>query len=272
VVVRWAAKPRLNPGVRSLEATSVLDEFANDLERVQALQNMLIAISTGQRGESEDYGALRTYLLNDDRYKTLLPSFIRTNREPNQFWPFIKAKFSTYAERRAYIWQEFAPLLDFLEGRNRAPLDQATSEALKQFDSDGVHGVWQRALERRTADPEGAITAARTLLETVCKHILDSKSVAYDANKVELHELYKLTAGELSLSPSQHTEDVFKQILGGCSAVVNGLGTLRNRLGDDHGKGKSPVKPAPRHAELAVNLSGALSLFLISTFNERGKT
>lgn len=250
----------------------MLDEFENDLERVQALQNMLIAVSTGQQAKSEDYGALRAHLLNDQRYKALLPSFIRTNRDLNQFWPFIKAKFGTYAERRAFIWQEFTPLLDFLEGRQRAPLDEATSDALKQFDPEGVHGAWQRALERRTSDPEGAITAARTLLETVCKHILDSKGVQYDANKIELHELYKLTAAELSLSPSQHTEDVFKQILGGCSAVVNGLGTLRNRLGDAHGKGKSPVKPAPRHAELAVNLSGALSLFLISTFNERRKT
>ena len=250
----------------------MLDEFSNDIERVQALQNMLIAISTGEQAKSSDYAVLRNYLLENLEYKQLLPSFIRTNRELNQFWPFIKNKYGTYAERRAYIWQEFTPILDFLEGKNKAPLDKSTSQVLKQFDSEGVHGAWQRALERRTNDPEGAITAARTLLETVCKHILDEKKILYDNNKIELHELYKLTAGELSLSPSQHTEDVFKQILGGCSAIVNGLGTLRNRLGDAHGKGKAPVRPASRHAELAVNLSGALSLFLISTFNERCKT
>jgi len=250
----------------------MIDDFSNDIERVQALQNMLIAISTGQQANSSNYAELRNYLLENPKYKQLLPSFIRTNRELNQFWPFIKNKYTTYAERRAYIWQELTPILDFLEGRNKAPLDQSTSQVLKQFDSEGVHGSWQRALERRTTDPEGAITAARTLLETVCKHILDEKKITYDSNKIELHELYKLTAGELSLSPSQHTEDVFKQILGGCSAVVNGLGTLRNRLGDAHGKGKTPVRPVSRHAELAVNLSGALSLFLISTLNERSKT
>ncbi len=33
------------------------------------------------------------------------------------------------------------------------------------------------------------------------------------------------------------------------------------------GKGKSNIKPAPRHAELAVNLSGAMALFLMDTFN-----
>lgn len=247
----------------------MVDEFLNDIERVQALQNMLIAISTGQHAQNGDYSELRAYLLNKPQYKELLPSVVRANRELDQFWPFIKNKLGSYAERRAYIWQEFTPLLDFLEGKNKAPHDEVTSLVLKQFDSEGVHGAWQRALERRNADPEGAITSARTLLETVCKHILDTKGIIYNSNKIELHELYKLAANELSLSPSQHTEDVFKQILGGCSAIINGLGTLRNRLGDAHGKGRAPVRPASRHAELAVNLAGALSLFLISTLNER---
>jgi Abortive infection C-terminus len=41
---------------------------------------------------------------------------------------------------------------------------------------------------------------------------------------------------------------------------------LRNRLGDAHGQGKRPVKPAPRHAELAVNMAGSLASFLLATF------
>ena len=32
-------------------------------------------------------------------------------------------------------------------------------------------------LQRRFDDPDGAITAARTLLETVCKHILDLSEI-----------------------------------------------------------------------------------------------
>lgn len=51
--------------------------------------------------------------------------------------------------------------------------------------------------------------------------------------------------------------------------VVNRLGTLRNKLGDAHGKGKLPVRPAPRHAELAVNLFGSVELFLMATFQEQ---
>jgi len=44
-------------------------------------------------------------------------------------------------------------------------------------------------LERRATDPEGAITAARTLLETVCKHILDEKGEPYE-DGIPLPKLY----------------------------------------------------------------------------------
>jgi hypothetical protein len=104
----------------------------------------------------------------------------------------------------------------------------------------------------------------------VCKHILDDASISYDEG-IELPKLYKLTAKQLRLAPEQHSEEVFKQILGGCASVVDGLGALRNRLSDAHGRGRAPAKPAARHAELAVNLAGALCMFLVSTAAARGE-
>jgi Abortive infection C-terminus len=68
---------------------------------------------------------------------------------------------------------------------------------------------------------------------------------------------------------SQHSETIFKQILGGCTAVVEGLGALRNKLGDSHGKGPNRAKPYTRHAELAVNLAGSMATFLIETWEHR---
>lgn len=67
----------------------------------------------------------------------------------------------------------------------------------------------------------------------------------------------------------QHQEEVFKQILGGCHTVIQGLGTLRNKLSDAHGKGKKAVKPSPRHAALAVNLAGSMAAFLVTSWEER---
>jgi hypothetical protein len=249
-----------------------MQDLRNDYERAEYLQNLLISEATGGSTDEDHYQQLRRYFLDRPDTKELIPGFLRTNRDLKQFWQFIKFKHSTYAARRAYIWSECSLLLTYLEAGTKRPADLSISEGLKRFDEESVHVVWGRALERRKSDPEGAITAARSLLETVCKHILDEQNIHYDQNKVELHELYKLTANELSLALSQHTQDVFRQILGGCSAIVNGLGTLRNRLGDAHGQGKAPVRPAPRHAELAVNLAGALALFLVETWSSRNST
>jgi hypothetical protein len=245
-----------------------LEDFETEFERGEYLQNLLVAEATGGPGDQGDYQILRRHFLDNPDTKALVPRFVRTSRDLSQFWQFIKAKFAHYAERREFLWKEFGPLPDHLESGSRAPADKPISDALQHFDQDNVHRVWSRAIERKNRDPEGAITAARTLLESVCKHILDACEIDYPKN-VELHQLYSLTAKELNLSPDQHSEKIFKQILGGCSGIVSGLGSLRNTLGDAHGQGKRPVKPAPRHAELAVNLAGTVALFLVTTFEER---
>lgn len=152
------------------------------------------------------------------------------------------------------------------------PADSDISNVLSSFDEQGVHAAWRKALARRQNDPEGAITSARTLLETVCKHIIDNST---DGSKYEekddLPKLYRTAAHSLNLAPDQHTEETFKQILGGCRSVVEGLGTMRNKLSDAHGRGRKPVRPAPRHAALAVNLAGSMATFLIETWNDRPK-
>jgi len=247
----------------------MLDHLESDFERAEYLQNLLISKATGRAANNAEYQYLRQLFLSRQELKTHLPQFVRTKRDLEQFWQFIKYKFPSYQERREFLWSQFHSLFGYLETTVRSPAHTEIAAVLKSFDETGVHAAWSRAIERKRDDPEGAITAARTLVETVCKHILDELNVAYDSDKVGLHELYKLVAAELNLSPSQHTEEIFRQILGGCAAIVSGLGALRNRLGDAHGKGKRPVKPAPRHAELAVNLAGTLALFLITTWRER---
>jgi hypothetical protein len=238
---------------------------ANNLsERIEMLQNLLVAEATGGSGDSQEYSQLRQEIVEHHLLKDIAPRFLRTCRTTAQFWQFIKYEYRSYAERRQFIWDQFQPLFERIDGAAAVPSDQHVALAMEKFDAESVHTIWARAMERREADPEGAITLSRTLLETVCKHILDERAVAY-AGDADLPALYKLVAKSLNLAPSQHTESIFKQILGGCTAVVEGLGALRNRLSDAHGQGKRPVKPSSRHAELAVNLAGTVAMFLVST-------
>jgi len=238
--------------------------------KVESLQNLLVAHATGGgSGAYGDYEELRQELLNNPLTGTGLPRFVHTCRDLSQFWQFIKYKYGHYAERREYIWDEFRPLLELLEAQARgAPVLPSDEQVLSRLSPESVQTVWQRALERPISDPEGAITSARGLLETVCKHILDDLAVPYD-DAADLPKLYRLTSESLRIAPSQHTAQVFKQILGGCTSVVEGLAALRNRLGDAHGGGRARVRPAPRHAQLAVNLAGSMTAFLVATWEAR---
>jgi hypothetical protein len=146
-----------------------------------------------------------------------------------------------------------------------SPADDAISQALTDFEPDTVAARWTQALDRRDTDPAGAITLARTLLEDVCKWIIVEAGEAYE-EKDDLPVLYRKLAKILNLAPDGHTEPVFKQILGSCQSVVESLGSLRNKIGDAHSPGPKKVKPAARHAELAVNLSGTMAKFLVSTW------
>jgi uncharacterized protein YfkK (UPF0435 family) len=236
--------------------------------QAETLQNLLIATATGGSEPGADYAELRRALIGNLTVSGLLPRFVHTNRSLGQFWQFIKYEYASYAERREYIWKEFQPLLDFLERGGIAPADKFVTGILGKYDAEHVQAAWSKALERRASDAEGAITSARTLLESVCKHILDEESISYN-DKDDLPKLYQLTSKQLNIAPSQHTEEVFRQILGGVTAAVEGLGTLRNRLSDAHGKGRIAAKPKARHAELAVNLSGALAMFVLQTWEEK---
>lgn len=242
---------------------------SSTIEQIAMMEGILIAAATGGSSDNHIYEHLRREFMADPTIRDLLPQFVRTYRNLNAFWPFIKHEAGTYAERRQIISGAFTPLMDHLEGRNAAPGDKVASDALETFDVDGVHAVWTKAIGRRNTDPEGAITVARTLLETVTKRILDESGEAY-SDKDDLPKLYASAARILNLAPNQHTEEPIKAILGGAMNLVNGIGTLRNRLSDSHGRGgKLPVRPSPRHASLAVNTAGAIATFLVETFLER---
>ncbi|MFT5798132.1 MAG: hypothetical protein ACI84R_002197 [Candidatus Azotimanducaceae bacterium] len=208
-----------------------------------------------------------TITLDDPNTKLHLPRFVRDNVDGDGVWAYLK-DFHTgngaYAARRKHISEQFPSLLDYLSEVG-APADTSISATLSRYNADGVSEVWQKALARRKTDPERAITSARTLLEEVCKRVLEDAGLT-PQDKWDLSKLYREAANLMTLSPSQHTAETFKRILGGCQSVVENLGGLRNKISDAHGGGPKKVRPSERHAALAVNLAGSMAMFLIDTW------
>lgn len=235
----------------------------SDFELVQYFQDHLIMRATGDSFDNDAYTKIRKLLIENKPISHLLPKWINSSRTIDQFWSFIKARFSTYLERREFLWKEFEELLTHLEKNLKFPLSE-----LIVFDEAHIHVLWEKAIERKEIDPEAAITSARTLIESVLKYILDDQSIIYN-DGADLPVLYKEVAKYLNLAPELHNEGIFKQILGGVTSVVTGLGALRNKLGDAHGKSKTNVKPSVRHSELAVNLAGSMAVFLFKSYYEK---
>lgn len=248
-----------------------IGELPSDkLERAMVLRNGVVALCEGRLNMNDTvYRLLRREFMGDPTTSQFLPSFVRSAHDTATMWAFLRGHSGQWEPRRQFVRAQFVPLIDRLE-RNPAPADAIVTDALQTFDAEGVTDAWNKALSRRAADPAGAITAARTLLESVCKHLLEDAegNPTYGSND-DVPKLYRQAAELLNIAPSQHSEDAFKRILGSAASIVEGLGTLRNKIGDAHASGRKPVKVAPRHAALAVNLAGSMALFLIETANAR---
>ena len=245
-------------------------EVPSDLfECALHLKDNVLSLTT-EGGSDVDYKIARSRLMNDPASKRLLPNFIRFSREAASLRSSLAGVASgpgSWALRRTHVIEKFQPLLDFLETGGSAA-DTAITEGLTGYDAPAVQAFWTKALERRTSDPEGAVTAASTLLEEVCKHIIEDSGREWSANW-NIPKLYAEASTLLNLAPSQHQGDVFKTILGNCQSIVQNVGALRNKGGDAHAGGRARVPFKPRHAALTVNLAGSMALFLIETWQAR---
>ncbi|MBC7144870.1 MAG: abortive infection family protein [Gammaproteobacteria bacterium] len=245
-------------------------EIPHDLfECALFLRNNIIDLTT-QGGSEAEYKLARRRLLEDPASKRLLPSFVRFSNNAASVQSALSSVASgsgSWAMRRGHVTDAFIPLLTFLEAGGGAA-DATITDGLDVYDAPAVQAFWAKALERRTTDPDGAVTAASTLLEEVCKHIIEDSGAEWEA-KWNVPKLYSETAKILKLAPSQHQEEVFKMILGNCQSVVQSIGSLRNKGGDAHAGGRSRVPFKPRHAALTVNLAGSMALFLIETWHAR---
>ncbi len=79
---------------------------SSTIEQVLQLQNIMIAHATGANNPDDkaSYVLLRKVLMQDQDVRPRLPQDVRVCRNLDHFWGVIKSKYSTYQERRLYLW------------------------------------------------------------------------------------------------------------------------------------------------------------------------
>ena len=124
--------------------------------------------------------------------------------------------------------------------------------------------------------PEDAVTAACSLIESVCRSILAELELPMPAKK-DIDGLIKSVQEPLGLSPARsdfptEIEADVRQVLGGLTSVAKGIGALRTHAGDAHGV-KSRAMLTPRGVVFASNTdpSGVFMLaFFLGPLTGRG--
>jgi len=91
---------------------------------------------------------------------------------------------------------------------------------------------WVTCLGRIKVSPASAITAGRTMLETLCKTIINERAQVPDGSG-DLSRLVKQTNDLLGLNPKSRQGEYM--VVSGLATVTNGLAQLSNDAGDRHG-------------------------------------
>jgi hypothetical protein len=123
-------------------------------------------------------------------------------------------------------------------------------------------------------DPALAIGTAKELVETVCKTILEQRSIQVP-DDADIGVLVKAARKALGLVPESVPSaakgaETVRRLLSNLGNVAQGLGELRNLYGTGHGKAGAARSLGPRHARLAVGAASTLATFLLETHADRG--
>lgn len=105
------------PQIRIGHAEMSLEFLKSNYEQVSYLVTLLTSHATGKPTDGNEFKILRHQLLNNPEVAEFLPAWLRFHSSLESFWSFIQPKFSTYADRRTFLSQQFTPLLDALESQ-----------------------------------------------------------------------------------------------------------------------------------------------------------
>lgn len=147
---------------------------------------------------------------------------------------------------------------------------RSLAERIAAEGNKAVEIEYERAYKSIETDPEAAVTAACSILESVCKVYLESEGTEMPSKQV-LGPLWSAVADQLGLSPKLVADNDLKRILQGLYSIADGVAALRTHEGSAHGRSTKAYRIAPRHARLAVHAAHTMALFVLETWESRSK-
>lgn len=157
---------------------------------------------------------------------------------------------------------------------NQNPLIDAQIKQIKDssFNSEYIQKQIDLMTSLISTAPDSAIGKAKELLESCAKTILDERGIEYK-HDIDFTQLLKRANESIGLDAKSHKgpskppeTQIVAKVLGGLSAIADGMDGLRNYYGDGHGKAKDFKSLPERYARFAVGVSVAAVQFMWDTY------
>jgi hypothetical protein len=167
----------------------------------------------------------------------------------------------------------FFELLARIEAGVNPPVLDSLSHAAQVLDFDTVSRDIERALASAQTDPEDAVTAACSTVESVCRSILIELKLGLPEKK-DIKGLFAAVRKPLGLGTDRDDIDPLiaddvRKVLNGLATVIEGIGSLRTHGGDAHGRERGYTRLDRRIASLALHSASTVALFLIETWQRK---
>jgi hypothetical protein len=146
-------------------------------------------------------------------------------------------------------------------------VDALLNSMLRGQPIETIQREWERASLSVVSDPADALTAASSMIEATYKFILHAMGHPLPS-KQDMRGLSKTVHPLLRISPDQEADEHFRALFQGIISVAQSVSSLRTKIGDAHGASPARGQPVARHARLAVNVAGAICVFLLETYQE----
>lgn len=183
--------------------------------------------------------------------------------------------YNGYDEQYARIYQKCKDIVERIEGASSV-VSQTANNLKKKFSSEYMSKQIELMLSMQATNPTNAIGAAKELIESCCKTILDALGITWSKTD-DVPQLTNKTLDALNLLPAntQSTDqgtDAIKAILGNLRSIPSKLAEIRNPFGSGHGKSASFKGLEERHAKLAVGNSITFVDFVWNTYENQKQT
>jgi hypothetical protein len=216
---------------------------------------------------------------NSFQPEDVLPRIIEAAADPRDFIyePERHTAVLEYLNRAlrfdGFELQQQGVRMRLIESGKGVPVLSELAGLSEVINFDTVSRDLDRALTSAATDPEDAVTAACSTVESVCRSIMIELGEPLPAKK-DVQGLYNAVKRPLGLSPDRSDIDPLiandvRQVLSGLATVIGGVGALRTHGGDAHGREKGFARLDARIARLSIHAASTAALFLIETWQSK---